>query len=114
MDCIFCKIIRKEIPAKIVFKNANIVAFSDINPKARIHVLIVPKKHIPTFNDFRSSDGKLISEILLAAKKIAKKLKIDSSGYRLVLNCGSDAGQLVNHVHLHILGGEKLGAKRDF
>jgi len=114
MDCIFCKILNKKIPADFIFKNKYVAAFKDINPKAKIHVLVVPFKHIPTLNDIKRQDKNLMAELIDAAIKISKKLKIDSTGYRLVLNCGADAGQIINHIHLHILGGEKLGPKAQF
>ena len=114
MDCIFCKILNKKIPAEFIFKNKKVAVFKDINPKAKIHVLVVPFKHIATLNDIKRSDRDLTAELIDVAIKIAKKIKINSTGYRLVLNCGPDGGQIVNHIHLHILGGEKLGPKRDF
>ncbi len=114
MDCIFCKILNKKIPTEFIFKNKKIAVFKDINPKAKVHVLVVPFKHIPTLNDIERKDDDLMAELISVAVKTAKKLKINSTGYRLVLNCGPDGGQIVNHIHLHLLGGEKLGSKREF
>ena len=110
MDCIFCKIVEGTIPSKKVFENERIVAFYDIQPSAAQHVLIIPKKHIATMNDVGAEDLELIGEIHQAAQQIAKELGIAESGYRLINNCGPDSGQVVFHIHYHLLGGEKLGA----
>jgi len=108
MECIFCKIINKEIPSETVYKDKNILAFKDIYPKAPIHLLIIPKKHIPSINYLKKKDEVLIGELFLVAKKLAKEYKIDKIGYRLIFNVGKDAGQTVNHLHLHLLAGKKL------
>lgn len=110
MDCIFCKIIEGSIPSHKVFENERILAFRDIQPAAAQHILIIPKKHIPTMNDVTSEDLALIGEIHQVAQQIAQELGIAESGYRLINNCGKDSGQLVFHIHYHLLGGEKLGA----
>ncbi|NOZ03704.1 MAG: histidine triad nucleotide-binding protein [FCB group bacterium] len=107
-DCIFCKIVDKEIPAEIVYENEEVVAFNDINPQAPVHVLIIPKKHIPTLNNIVGEQKKLIGEILLVAQKIAREKGIAERGYRTVFNCNADAGQDVFHIHLHLLGGRKM------
>jgi histidine triad (HIT) family protein len=107
-DCLFCKIIKGEIKSKKVFENEKIFAFEDINPKAPVHILIVPKRHIASLNEITSKDKEILGEILLAAKNIAKEKNIDKSGYRTVFNTGSDAGQAVFHIHLHLLGGRKF------
>lgn len=107
-DCIFCKIIKKEIPSEIVYEDDKFLAFKDIDPKARIHLLIIPKRHIPSVNDLRVEDKELIGELILTAKAIAKEQKIDQTGYRLIFNNGRDSGQSVDHLHLHLMGGEKL------
>jgi histidine triad (HIT) family protein len=104
-DCIFCKIIAGEIPAKTVHKSDTLVAFEDVNPVAPVHVLIVPRKHIETTNDLTDGDKELVGEMILCAKKIAADNNIDQKGYRTVLNCMSGAGQSVYHIHLHLLGG---------
>jgi len=109
MDCLFCKIARKGIPSAIRFEDDDFIAFDDINPKAKIHILLIPKRHIPSVTAINDSDADLISKMILAARDIAKERGIDKTGYRLVFNSGSDAGQVVGHIHLHILGGNKLG-----
>ena len=108
MSTIFNKIINKEIPADIVYETDKVVAFKDVNPVAPIHILIIPRKEIPTINDIKESDKILIGEMFLAAKKIAEKYKINEKGYRLVFNCNEDAGQTVFHIHMHLIGGRKL------
>lgn len=110
MSTIFTKIINKEIPASIVFENDKVIAFKDINPQAPIHILVVPKKAIPTLNDIDSSDSEYLIAIYLAIKDIAKKLSIDKEGYRVISNCNSYGGQEVFHLHFHLLGGKPLGA----
>ncbi|MFH1656423.1 MAG: histidine triad nucleotide-binding protein [Candidatus Nealsonbacteria bacterium] len=102
MDCIFCKIINKEIPAEIVYEDDNIIAFNDINPITDVHILIVPKKHIHSVNHIENEDKELIGELFLSAKKIAgqKGLK----GYKIAVNVGREGGQIVDHLHLHLLG----------
>ncbi len=104
-ECIFCKIARKEIPAEIVYEDDNVLAFKDIQPSAPVHILLIPKKHLPTFFDLEESDASLIGEVHLAATKVARKLGLEDSGFRLVSNCKGDAGQLVFHLHFHLLGG---------
>ncbi|CAM4309636.1 histidine triad nucleotide-binding protein [Paenibacillus alkaliterrae] len=108
MDCIFCKIIEGAIPSKKVFENERILAFNDIQPAAPVHILIIPKKHIPTMNDVTEEDGPLIAEMFAVARQIAKEHGIAESGYRLVNNVNKDGGQVVYHLHLHLLGGAKL------
>ena len=105
---IFQKIIDREIKADIIFENGNIIAFNDINPVAPIHILIVPKKLIESINSIMEEDSKLIGEMFLVAKELAKKLKINESGYRTVFNTNNDGGQTVYHIHLHLIGGRKL------
>jgi histidine triad (HIT) family protein len=107
-DCIFCKIVRREIPAKIVFENEHILAFRDVSPQAPVHILIIPKKHIPGLNDISAEEEKLLGEIQLVAKELAAKEKVSVQGYRLVVNCGPDAGQAVAHLHYHLVGGRKF------
>ncbi len=106
--CIFCQIIKKEIPSKFFFEDNHLIVFHDINPKAPVHLLIVPKKHILSVNELEEKDSVLISKMVYRAKKTAKELGISKNGYRLVFNCGSDGGQAVGHLHLHLLGGKKL------
>ncbi len=105
---IFAKILRGEIPSNPVFETDNILAFSDINPQAPTHILIIPRAELATVNDFTEDHRELIGDMFLAAKKIAKDAGIDEKGYRLVFNCNEDGGQEVPHVHLHLLGGRKM------
>ncbi|MDD5258459.1 MAG: histidine triad nucleotide-binding protein [bacterium] len=107
-ECLFCKIIEKKIPAKIAYEDDKVLAFHDISPKAPVHILIIPKKHISAVNELTDQDGEIIGYLHLIAKKLAKENKIDKSGFRLVINNGPDAGQAVGHIHLHVLGGRKL------
>lgn len=101
MDCIFCKIINGEIPSEKVFASDEIIAFNDINPKAKEHILIVPKKHIESVKHLEESGAKIIGEMFLSAKKIAEEKNL--AGYKLVINVGREGGQLVDHLHLHLL-----------
>ena len=107
-ETIFDKILSKEIPADIVYEDSNFLAFNDINPQAPIHILIIPKRRIPTINDITPSDSNLIGEMILIAKKIAKDKEINDDGYRLIFNCNDNGGQTVYHIHLHLIGGRKL------
>lgn len=109
-DCLFCKIISGQIPASIIFENDNIIAFHDIHPKAPSHILIIPKKHIASVNEIDETDQMLTGELIMVAKKIAKDLNIDQTGYRLVINTLQYAGQEVAHLHLHLIGGSKLSS----
>ena len=105
---LFEKIIAREIPAIIVFEDDQFIAIRDINPQAPIHILVIPKKPIPTTNDLSSGDAELIGNLLLRAKDIAANEGIAETGYRLVLNCNADGGQSVDHIHCHLLGGRQL------
>jgi histidine triad (HIT) family protein len=106
-SCLFCRIVRKEIPAKVIHEDEHTLAFRDIDPKAPTHVLVIPKQHVATLNDV--SDPALVGRLLVAAKEIAAAEGIADSGYRTVVNCGAGAGQTVFHLHLHLLGGRGLG-----
>ena len=108
MSTVFKKIIDKEINADIVYENDNILAFKDANPISPIHILIIPKKEIPTLNDIAVSDKELLGEMFIIAQKIAKKLNINKKGYRVVFNCNEDGGQTVYHIHMHLLGGRSF------
>lgn len=108
-DTVFGKIIRREIPADIVYETEAVLAFRDINPQAPIHILIVPKKPIPTINDLTPADAEVVGQLYLAARQIAADLGVADSGYRTVMNCNRDAGQDVYHLHLHLLAGRRLG-----
>ncbi len=107
-ESIFTKIIRREIPADIVYEDDLVIAFRDISPKAPVHCLIVPKKEIATINDMQPEDEALVGHVVICAARIAKELGVDQSGYRLILNCNADAGQTVFHLHCHLLGGREL------
>ena len=110
-DCIFCKIIKREIPSEIVYEDNEIIAFRDVNPAAPVHVLVIPKKHISSLVDLTEDDEKVVGRIYTVINKIAKEEGIDEKGFRVVVNCGEDGGQEVKHLHFHILGGKKLGIK---
>ena len=101
-------ILDKEIESEIIYEDDQIFSIKDINPAAKVHLLIIPKKRINTINDVKNEDINLIGSMVLVAKELAKKYEIDQSGYRLVWNTNSDGGQTVFHIHLHLLGGEKL------
>jgi len=109
-NCIFCKIAKKIIPTDLVYEDDLVVAFNDINPKAPVHILIVPKKHIETIDHLQPEDEKLIGTVIFVAQKIAREKGISKKGYRLVFNVKSHGGQVVDHIHLHLLGGQKLGS----
>jgi histidine triad (HIT) family protein len=109
MASIFTRIINKEIPATIVFEDDLVIAFKDINAAAPTHILIVPKKEIPSVNDVTSDDERVLGHMIVVAKQIAQEQGIAESGYRLLMNTGNDAGQEVMHIHLHVLGGRRLG-----
>lgn len=108
MDCLFCKIAEKKIPAKIVYEDPHVLAFEDLNPQAPVHILVIPKKHISTSLDLSDEDNELIGEMFQAANKIARERGIADRGFRLVMNCNRDAGQTVFHIHLHLLGGRTM------
>ena len=108
-DCIFCKIIRKEIPANIVYENDFVIAFKDINPVAKIHIIVIPKKHIESLEKVDiEKDSKYIIAITNAIQVITRELNIEEEGYRVVTNISKNAGQEVKHIHYHIIAGEKL------
>ena len=109
MDCLFCKIIDKSISANIIYENDNIIAFDDINPNSPVHVLIIPKIHIPTLNDLNEEHKNLMGELVFTAKLLAEDLGIDEVGYRLNFNCNQAGGQTVYHIHLHLMGGREFG-----
>lgn len=109
MTTIFGKIVRKEIPAEIVFENDKILAFKDINPAAPIHILIIPKKEIPNMQSLKPEDFALLGEIITVAQSLASKYGI-TEGYRLLVNNGPLAGQTIDHLHFHLIGGRQLGA----
>lgn len=107
-ETIFSKIIRKEIPAKIVYEDEKVLAFRDISPQAPTHILVIPKILIPTLNDIEPEHANLLGHMLLTVKKIALQEGVAESGYRVVINCNQDGGQAVYHIHMHLLAGRKL------
>lgn len=108
MNCIFCKIVKKEIPADIVYEDDRILAFKDINPAAPTHILFIPKDHIDSVNFLESGHIDLVGEIFLKMKNVANELGIADDGYRIVNNCGDLGGQTVNHLHFHLIGGRQM------
>ncbi|MGD0355510.1 MAG: histidine triad nucleotide-binding protein [Dehalococcoidia bacterium] len=108
MDCIFCKIASGSIPADIVYKDDDLVAFRDIHPQAPVHDVIITRRHIPSVNDLTEADRALAGKMLLAARQLAEKEGIAVSGYRLAINCGPDGTQEIDHIHLHVIGGRLL------
>jgi histidine triad (HIT) family protein len=107
-DCIFCKIINKDIPASIVFEDEKMIAFNDINPQAPIHILLIPREHFSSLNDIPEEKKNILSHLLLKARQIAQEKGIADKGYRIVLNTAKDSGQEVFHIHLHLLGGRRM------
>ncbi len=107
-DCLFCKIVKKEIPAQIVSEDENILVFKDVNPQAPVHLLLIPKKHIPSLLELQEDDRDLFGSIQLTATRLAKEMGLAESGFRLVCNCGRDSGQLVHHIHYHLLAGRAM------
>ena len=107
-DCIFCKIINKEIPTSIVFEDEKMIAFNDINPQAPIHILLLPREHFASLNDIPEEKKSILSHLLLKARQIAQEKRIAEKGYRIVLNTEKDSGQEVFHIHLHLLGGRRM------
>ena len=108
-SCIFCKIAGKEIAVKAEYEDDSVMAFDDKNPQAPVHVLIISKKHIASLNDITGKTAGLLGNMTIAAKEIAKRRDVLDAGYRLVVNCGRDSGQAVDHLHMHLLGGRQLG-----
>lgn len=106
--CLFCRMVQREVPAKIVDEDEDLLAFHDINPAAPTHVLIVPKKHISSLSDASDADAALLGKLMRAAHRIAEKAGIDKSGYRTVVNTGPNAGQSVFHLHVHVIGGRPM------
>jgi len=108
-DCLFCGITGGKVKGNIVYQDDSVVAFKDIKPRAPVHILIIPRKHIPTLLDLEPADGPFIGAIFFAAAKLAQEHGIAENGYRIVVNCGADAGQTVFHLHYHLLGGRHMG-----
>jgi len=108
-DCLFCRMVAGEIKPDTVYEDDEILAFRDINPQAPLHVLVIPRRHIATTNDLDAEDAGLVGRLVMAARRIAATEGVDEAGYRLVINCNAGAGQSVFHVHVHLLGGRRLG-----
>lgn len=108
-DCLFCKMASGDMKPDVVAENDHALAFRDINPQAPTHVLVIPKRHIATIDDLDKGDRELVGELYLMAKQVARQEGIAESGYRTVMNCGEGGGQLVFHIHLHVLGGRQMG-----
>lgn len=110
-DCIFCKIVKGEIPSDKVYEDEKVLAFKDINPEAPVHILVIPKEHIKSVNEVNDENASIVAHIFTIISKIAKEQGIDKDGYRVISNIGDNAGQTVHHMHFHILGGAKLPLK---
>ncbi|MER3500210.1 MAG: hypothetical protein IMHGJWDQ_001837 [Candidatus Fervidibacter sp.] len=106
--CIFCRIVAKEVDSRIAYEDEEVVAFHDINPQAPVHILVVPRRHIPTLNDATEAEQALLGKMVLVAQRLAKELGVAETGYRLVLNTNRGAGQSIFHIHLHLLGGRSF------
>jgi histidine triad (HIT) family protein len=107
-DCLFCRLVRREIPASIVYEDDSVLAFNDINPQAPTHVLVIPKRHIETLNDLEAGDDALMGELVRRAAAIAAERGLSAKGFRTVFNTNREAGQTVFHIHLHLLGGRSM------
>jgi len=107
--CIFCRIIDRDLPGDIVYEDERVVAFRDINPQAPVHLLVIPRRHIPSLADVSAEDAELLGHMLVVANSLAEKFGIKGTGYRVVNNCGDEGGQVVYHLHFHLLGGRPLG-----
>ena len=107
-DCLFCRIVEKKIPAKVVYEDDQILAFDDVNPRAPVHTLVIPKQHVASVQDLGESDRTLLAQLLLACTKVARHKGLADPGFRLVVNTGRDGGQTVFHLHLHVLGGRHM------
>lgn len=108
-DCLFCKIVAKELPSEIVYQDATVTAFRDVNPQMRVHVLVVPNEHVANTDDLAPRHDALVGAVMRAAAQVARNEGIHASGYRLVVNTGSDALNSVPHLHVHLLGGRRMG-----
>ena len=106
-ECLFCKIANRQMDTQFLFENENLVVFRDINPHAPVHLLIVPKRHIRSVNDLRNDDNAIVAEMIMIAKQMAREEKVDNSGYKLLFNVEKGGGQVIFHLHLHLIGGWK-------
>ena len=107
-ECVFCKIANRELEADLVYEDDEILAFKDIAPAAPVHLLIIPRKHIPTLLDLNESDAQLVGRLHLVAADLARAFNLDRQGFRVIINCGPDGGQVIYHLHLHLLGGRPM------
>lgn len=107
-DCIFCKIVSGELPSEQLYQDEQVIAFRDLHPVAPVHVLVIPRKHIPSMNDLEDEDKPLIGEMFSVTRDLARHLGLAKSGYRLIVNNGPDGGQVVYHLHLHLIGGHRM------
>lgn len=107
-DCLFCKIIQRQLPAKIAYETEHVLAFHDINPQAPVHLLIIPKEHLARVSELSAADAHWMAELTLAANHLAQQHQVAETGYRLVMNCNRGAGQTVFHLHLHLLAGRQM------
>ena len=110
-ECLFCKIVNKEIPSTVVYEDDEILAFKDINPIAPVHILVIPKKHYNDITELPEIEAEIIAKIHVVINKIAKEQGISETGFRIINNCKEDGGQEVKHIHFHLIGGKKLGTK---
>jgi histidine triad (HIT) family protein len=108
-DCVFCKIVAGEILSKIIYKDRDVVVFPDINPVAPVHLMVIPVKHITSLATMTDADAPLMAKLVAVANKVAREQGLAERGYRLTINCGADAGQVIQHLHIHLLGGQPLG-----
>jgi histidine triad (HIT) family protein len=107
-ECIFCRIVAGEVPGDVVYQDENLVAFRDVSPQAPIHVLVIPKTHIASLAELTEGQEELVGRLVILARNLAEKEGIAKRGYRLIINCGSEGGQAVPHLHLHLIGGRRL------
>ncbi|AET70396.1 HIT family hydrolase, diadenosine tetraphosphate hydrolase [Desulfosporosinus orientis DSM 765] len=110
-DCIFCKIVQKEIPSEIVYEDQELMAFKDIQPLAPVHIVIIPKVHLRSVNDITPENEPLVGRLFGVVRRLAEEFEVNESGYRVVSNMGTDGGQIVGHLHFHLLGGQALNAR---
>ena len=111
MDCIFCDIVAGKVPSEIIYQDSSLVAFHDIKPQAPNHILIVPRQHIASLNEITDEQSDLMGHLVVAACQLARQERLDSTGYRLVINCGPQGRQVIRHLHLHLLGGRQLSSE---
>ncbi len=108
MDCIFCQIIEGKIPSETIYQDEETIAFRDINPQAPVHIVIIPRKHVPSLDQLKEADSALVGRMVAVANRLAKEEGVADRGYRVVINCGKEGGQLVPHLHMHLVGGRQL------